>query len=173
MPLLLPDRWVGVHEGALLPYASLWLYVSLAPALQPDRPTLLAYARSAAMLAGAGLLIFWLVPTAVVADPAQWQDRPLLAFLKSRDGGSNAFPSLHVAFALHSAAFIGHALREVGAPRALQGANIAWALLIGWSAMATGQHVLIDVLGGLAAGAASVARWRCQTTVAAAAPGGS
>lgn len=149
VPSLTFDRWVGVHGWALLPYASLWLQVSLAPALMPDATRLLTMARQAGVLAAGGLVVFWLLPTTMPADPVAAQHEPWLAFLRARDGGGNAFPSLHAAFAVFSAGHIGQALREIAAPRSLRVANIAWALLICWSALATRQHVVLDVLGGV------------------------
>ena len=43
-------------------------------------------------------------------------------------------------------------LREVGAPAWLRVVNVAWAAGIVYSTMAVRQHVLVDVLGGLALG---------------------
>lgn len=153
MPVTTVDRWFSVHEWALVPYASLWFYAGLAPALSKDGEELLAYARSALLLCVAGLAVFWTFPTAVPSFHVDWQQYPALAFLKSRDGGTNAFPSLHVAFAVHSAAFIRFALRAVAAPLMVHALNVAWAVLVVWSVFATRQHVLVDVLGGLATGA--------------------
>jgi len=174
MPLLAADHWIGVHGWAVLPYASLWLQVSLVPALMADRAALLAYARSALLLALAGLVVFWVWPTTVAPDPARWADAPLLAFLKSADGGGNAFPSLHVAFAVHSAGHLGMVLRSIGAPRLLRAVNVGWAVLIAWSALATQQHVLLDVLAGLLLGTAALwPVWRQRSPpVSAAGPAG-
>jgi hypothetical protein len=157
MPVTAIDRLVDVHEWAVVPYASLWIYVAVAPALARDRGELLAYAISAAWLCAAGLLCFWAFPTAVPSFAIDWHDYPALSFMKARDGGTNAFPSLHVAFAVHSAAFIRQALRGVGAPRGAQLANAAWAVIIVWSVIATRQHVFVDVLGGIVAGLAALA----------------
>jgi len=43
-------------------------------------------------------------------------------------------------------------LREVAAPAWARALNIAWAVAIVYSTMAVRQHVLVDVLGGLALG---------------------
>jgi len=157
MPVTWIDRLVDVHEWALLPYASLWFYVGLAPAFAKDRAELITYSRSAFVLCAGGLLFFWLVPTAVPGFSVDWNTYPALSFLKARDGGANAFPSLHVAFAVHSLVFIRRALLAVVAPLATHLANWAWAAVILWSVIATRQHVFVDVVGGIAAGMASLA----------------
>ncbi len=162
MPVTPVDLWIGVHDWAVVPYASLWFYVALAPALARDGRELRAYAGSAFALCAGGLLIFWAWPTAVPSFHVDWQDFPTLAFLKSRDGGSNACPSLHVAFAVHSWAFVRVALQGVSAPRAAHVLNAAWAAIVVWSVFATRQHVLVDVVGGVAAGMASVALARAM-----------
>jgi hypothetical protein len=170
MPETFVDRWFDVHEWAIVPYASLWVYVALAPALSKDGDELRTYAASALALCAGGLAFFWVVPTTVPAFAIDWHDYAALSFLKARDGGTNAFPSLHVAFAVHSAWFIRRALQGVGAPRAMQAVNVAWAAIILWSVLATRQHVFVDLLGGLVAGALSLAVARAMLRVGPARP---
>ena len=55
MPLTAPDRWIGFVPQALPLYASLWLYVSLAPALLADRRELLSFGLGALVLSLVGL----------------------------------------------------------------------------------------------------------------------
>jgi hypothetical protein len=150
MPFTAIDAWVGIHEWALLPYASLWVYASLAPALL-DRGELGTYLRSALCLCLIGLACFWAFPTQVPNFAVDWSQYPWLQFLKSRDVNGNACPSLHVGFAVLSAAFIHRTLLQVGAPRGLRAFNHAWAVIVVWSVLATRQHVFVDVLGGVAA----------------------
>lgn len=157
MPFTFVDAWVGVHEWALVPYASLWVYASLAPALLKDPPELWTYVRSALILCLIGLACFWVFPTQVPAFGIDWQQHPWLEFLKSRDVNGNACPSLHVGFAVLSAAFIRNTLLQVGAPLPVRLFNHAWAAIVVWSVLATRQHVFVDVLGGVAA--ALLALW--------------
>lgn len=162
MPLTLIDRLVGFQPVALPLYLSLWLYVSLAPALLVDRRELLSYGVAAAALSVIGLGLFALWPTAVPPSDVDWSRHPAFAFLKAADDSGNACPSLHVAFAVFTAFWFGRLLRELGAGRLAHALNWLWCLGILWSTIATRQHVAIDVITGAALGATVVAfhlRW--------------
>jgi len=148
MPLTLLDHWVGVSDEAMLLYGSLWFYISLPPAFAKDWAGLRACARDAAFIAGAGLAVFWFFPTTVPAFAVDWAQYPSLMFLKNADAGGNAFPSLHVAFAVFTAVLLERQLREVRAPSWVRMLNVLWAMGIVYSTLATRQHVLLDVLGG-------------------------
>ncbi|WP_240651249.1 MULTISPECIES: phosphatase PAP2 family protein [unclassified Variovorax] len=148
MPLTPIDHWVGVSDDAMLLYGSLWFYISLAPAFAKDKAELWACARDAAIMAGVGLAVFWLFPTTVPVFPVDWSQYPALQFLKATDVGGNAFPSLHVAFAVLTAVLLERQLRSVEAPLWVRALNLLWALGIVYSTLATRQHVLLDVLGG-------------------------
>lgn len=168
MPLTPLDHWVGVSDDAMLLYGSLWFYISLPPAFAKNKAELWACARDAALMAAVGLVVFWVFPTVVPAFTVDWAQYPALQFLKSADAGGNAFPSLHVAFAVMAAVQLGRQLRSVGAPAGLRVVNLLWAVGIVYSTLATRQHVLLDVLGGaLLAGAiscaGSVRDWRVWT----------
>ncbi|MFM9926379.1 phosphatase PAP2 family protein [Variovorax sp. H27-G14] len=148
MPLTPMDHWVGVSNRAMLLYGSLWFYISLAPAFTRNKAELWACARDAALMAAVGLVVFWVFPTVVPAFAVDWAQYPALHFLKSADAGGNAFPSLHVAFAVFAAVQLHRQLRSVQAPAWARTVNMLWALGIAYSTLATRQHVLLDVLGG-------------------------
>ncbi|WP_241027050.1 phosphatase PAP2 family protein [Variovorax sp. RKNM96] len=148
MPLTPIDHWVAVSDDAMLLYGSLWFYISLAPAFAKDKAELWACARGAAAMAAIGLAVFWFFPTTVPAFAVDWSQYPALQFLKATDVGGNAFPSLHVAFAVFTAMLLGRQLRSVGAPSWTQWVNLLWAFGIVYSTLATRQHVLLDVIGG-------------------------
>ncbi|MDH6590607.1 membrane-associated phospholipid phosphatase [Variovorax sp. TBS-050B] len=150
LPLTWIDRWVGVSEIALLPYASLWLYLALAPAFAANAGALRAQAAGALAIASLGLASYWVFPTVTPAFDVDWARYPLLQFLKSSDPGGNAFPSLHVAFACYAALLIASQLASLGAPRWARHLNWLWCAAIVYSTLATRQHVFVDVLGGLA-----------------------
>jgi membrane-associated phospholipid phosphatase len=76
--------------------------------------------------------------------------------LKAADRGGNAFPSLHVAFAVYSGAIIASELRSFSAPPWLRAANWVWCAAIVYSTLATRQHVAIDVAGGLVVAAVAL-----------------
>jgi len=148
MPLTRLDHWVDVSDDAMVLYGSLWFYISLAPAFAKNKAELWACARDAAIMAAVGLVVFWLFPTTVPVFAVDWAQYPALQFLKATDVGGNAFPSLHVAFAVLTAVLLERQLRSVQAPTWLRVLNLLWAFGIVYSTLATRQHVLLDVLGG-------------------------
>lgn len=157
MPLTPLDAWIGFQPAAVWPYLSLWFYVGIAPGLLPTLRALLAYGAWASALCLSGLACFYFWPTAVppqahALDPALVQ-HPGMALLRGVDAAGNACPSLHVAGAIFSAAWIDHVLRGVQAPAWPRVLNIAWFLVIAWSTVAVRQHVVLDVLAGALLGA--------------------
>lgn len=150
MPLTWVDRMVGFQPWALVAYASLWIYVSLPPALAPDRERLFSYGWHIGALCLTGILFFVFWPTAVPSTDVDWGLYPGYALLKGIDAGGNACPSLHVATALYSAIWLSQDLRGMGAGRGWQHANWLWCGLIVFSTLATKQHVMLDVVAGAA-----------------------
>jgi len=162
MPLTAVDRWIGFQPWTLPLYLSLWLYVSLVPALMIDRRELASCGVAWTALSAVGLGIFLLWPTAVPPAGVNWAQHPSFAFLKSADAAGNACPSLHVAFAVFSAVWFGRLLRQLGTGPVVRILNWLWCLGILYSTVATRQHVALDVLAGAALGAAVAAahlRW--------------
>ncbi|MBK5104837.1 MAG: phosphatase PAP2 family protein [Burkholderiales bacterium] len=152
MPIILLDRLIGFQPGALPLYISLWIYVSLPPALLATRRELYGYAMAMAATCLAGLIVFYFWPTAVPAAYIDWARYPDVAFLKSMDAAGNACPSLHVVTAVFSGVWLHHLLRRFGAPPWILALNWLWCIGIVYSALATRQHVAVDVLAGLALG---------------------
>jgi len=152
MPITSLDRLIGFQPLALPLYLSLWVYVSLPPALLATRRELVGYALAMAGTCLAGLIVFYFWPTAVPAANIDWAQYPDVAFLKSMDASGNACPSLHVATAVFSGIWLHHLLRRFGAPLWILVFNWAWCTGIVYSALATRQHVAVDVLAGLALG---------------------
>lgn len=152
MPITLLDRLIGFQPLALPLYLSLWVYVSLSPALLATPRELFGYALAMAGTCLAALLVFYFWPTAVPAADIDWARYPDVSFLKSMDASGNACPSLHVATAVFSGIWLHYLLRRFGAPMWLLGINWMWCTGIVYSAMATRQHVAVDVLAGLALG---------------------
>ncbi len=147
------DRLIPFQPWTLAPYASLWLYVSLVPALTPDRRQLLGFAGGAFTLAALGLASFVLWPTAVAAPDIDWARHAGFAFLKQADATGNACPSLHAAFAAFCALWLARLLPGLGAGRGVQTLNLLWAALIVYSTLGTKQHVALDALAGVTLGA--------------------
>ena len=157
MPLTAVDRWVGFQPGALPLYLSLWLYVSLAPALLINRRELVSYCIAAICLSAIGFGIFLVWPTIVPHPVADWPQSSAFAFLESVDASGNACPSLHAAFAVFTAIWLERLLRQLGAGRAVRAFNWLWCIGIVYSTVATRQHVSLDALAGAALGAAVAA----------------
>ena len=153
MPFTAVDRLVGFRPGALPLYLSLWFYVSLLPALLTDRRELVSYGLAAVGLSVIGLGIFLLWPTTVLWSDADWSQYPAFAFLQSVDASGNACPSLHAAFAVFTAVWLSRLLRQMGAARFVSAFNWLWCLGILYSTVAIRQHVVLDVLAGVALGA--------------------
>jgi membrane-associated phospholipid phosphatase len=153
MPLTAADRLIGFQPEALPLYLSLWIYVSLAPALLTDRRELVSYGLATVVLSVIGLGVFLLWPTIVPRPEIDWSQHPSFIFLKSVDAAGNACPSLHVAFAVFTAVWFERILRQMAAGRAMRVLNWIWCAGIVYSTVATNQHVAIDALAGVVLGA--------------------
>jgi membrane-associated phospholipid phosphatase len=154
MPLTAVDRLIRFQPEAVPLYFSLWFYVTLVPALLIDRREFVSYALAAVGISVIGLGIFLLWPTTVFWSDADWSQHPAFAFLRSVDASGNACPSLHVAFAVFTAFWLGRLLRQMGAGRGVSAFNWLWCLGILYSTVAIRQHVALDVLAGAGLGAA-------------------
>lgn len=150
--IVVPRTWldtlIGFHPAALIPYLSLWLYVSLPPILLVRRSDLLAYGLRIGLMCLSGLAIFYFWPTAVPPMDVDWARYPGMAFLKGVDAAGNACPSLHVATALFSAIWLDVFLKRFGSPGWVRVVSALWCLAIIWSTIATFQHVALDALAG-------------------------
>jgi len=142
------DRWIPFQPWTVPIYCSLWIYVSLPAALTGSLPALLRLLVASTGLALLGLIVFWLVPTAIHTEGG--------GFLKTVDQGRNACPSLHAAFAFFTAGCLGPIFRRLEVPRWMHEVNWAWCGLIVLSTLTAKQHMLTDLVAGapLGAGAA-------------------
>ena len=152
MPITLLDRLIDFQPLAMPLYLSLWVYVSLPPALLATRRELYGYGTAMAGTCLAGLIVFYFWPTAVPAANIDWAQYPSVDFLKNLDAAGNAFPSLHVATAVFSGIWLHHLLRRFGAPLWILSLNGMWCVGIVYSTIATRQHVAVDALAGLVLG---------------------
>ena len=153
MPLTALDRLIAFQPAALPVYLSLWLYVSLAPALLVDRRELISFGAAWVALSVIGLGVFLLWPTAVPRTSIEWTQHPSFAFLQAADAAGNACPSLHVAFAVFTAAWFARLLPQLGARPVWQLLNWLWCAAIVYSTLATRQHVALDAAAGAVLGA--------------------
>jgi membrane-associated phospholipid phosphatase len=147
------DQRIPFTPWLLVAYASLWIYVAIAPVLQSTRRDLYAFGLEAAGVALIGLSIFYFWPTTLAPLTIDWENHPGFEFLKTIDAAGNACPSLHVAFSVFTAIRIHESLRQVRARSTLRVANWLWCAAIAYSTLAIKQHVIIDVLAGTLLGA--------------------
>lgn len=152
MPVIVLDRLIPFQPLAFYAYISLWVYVSLPPALLASRRELYGYGVAMAATCLAGLAVFYFWPTAVPPADIDWARYPGMEFLKNLDASGNACPSLHVATVVFSGMWLHRLLRRFGAPWWMLLINGGWCAGIVYSTLAVRQHVAVDVLAGLALG---------------------
>jgi membrane-associated phospholipid phosphatase len=155
MPVTWLDQMISFQPWAMSLYVSLWVYVSLPPALIATRRELYRYGTGMAATCLVGLIAFYFWPSVVPAADIDWARYPEVGFLKNVDAAGNAFPSLHVATAIFSGIWLDCLLRRFGAPRWSLLFNWMWCIGIIYSTLATRQHVAVDVWGGLMLGGAT------------------
>jgi hypothetical protein len=153
MPLTALDRMIPFQPAMLPFYLSLWIYVSLPPALLWERREMISYPVATIALSLIGLVIFLLWPTNVRWPDVDWSQHPAFSFLQSVDASGNVCPSMHVAFAVFTALWLERLLRQMTAGILPQVFNWLWCLGIVYSTVATRQHVVLDVLAGIPLGA--------------------
>jgi membrane-associated phospholipid phosphatase len=156
MPFSWLDRLIEFQPLAMPLYISLWVYVSLPPLLLATQSELYAYGAAIAVPCLIGLIIFYFWPTAVPVANIDWARYPGVGFLKNVDAAGNALPSLHVATAVFSGAWLHRLLSRFGGPLWIRGLNWIWCAGIIYSTMATRQHVAVDVGAGIVLGAVTV-----------------
>lgn len=154
VPTMAIDHWISLVPWAYGFYVSLWVYVSLPPALLLNMRALLHFGGWVLTMCLLCLVFFWWFPTQTPTLDIDWQRYPGLALIKGLDAPGNAFPSLHVASAVFSAFWLRRIFAAIGTPRWLQTLNVLQCLAIAWSTIATLQHVAWDVMAGAAVGAA-------------------
>lgn len=166
MPEIGLDHWVGFTPWAYPFYLSLWVYVSLPPALMGNFRALAWFGVWVGALCLFCLGIFWWWPTQTPPHPIDWALHPGMALIKGVDASGNACPSLHVASAVFSACWMHRVLRQLGTPAWGLWLSALQCLAITWSTMATLQHVALDVLSGAAVGLAFAAAslWHIRRT---------
>jgi len=148
MPVTWIDDLVPFSPQSFFLYASLWVYVALGSALAKDGRELAAWVAACFAMTVLGLGIFMALPTKVPDFAIDWSRYPSLEFLKAVDVSGNACPSLHAAFAVFTAVVLHGQLTALRAPRALLVCNALWCFGIVYSAIATRQHLALDIIAG-------------------------
>ena len=157
VPTIFIDGWIGFMPWAIVLYVSLWIYVLLVPAMLLNTVVMRSYLWACVALSVVGFAVFLLWPTTVPRTGIEWSKHASIFYLKTVDASGNAFPSLHVAFSVFTAIWLGRMLRNMGAGTIVRALNWLWCLGIIYSTMAIRQHVALDALSGAALGA--LAAW--------------
>ncbi|MDP3466044.1 MAG: phosphatase PAP2 family protein [Sulfuricurvum sp.] len=152
MPFTVVDNSIGFQPYFLYFYLSLWVYVSLVPALMKTKKELLYYGAYIGIVCAVGVGFYILFPTSIPQSSINWSHYPEFSMLKTIDTAGNAFPSLHVATAFFSFFWFHRELKQMHAHSPLLWLNGIWCFGIIYSTMAIKQHVFLDVLGGLILG---------------------
>lgn len=152
IPFSVVDEIIGFQPQFLPFYLSLWVYVSLVPALMRSRRELFYYGGYIGSLCLAGIAFYIVFPTTLPPITIDWSQYPDFTFLKSVDAAGNAFPSMHVATALFSYFWLDRLLDQMGSPRWIKLVSALWCLGIVFSTMAIKQHLFLDVVGGVVLG---------------------
>lgn len=152
MPRIWLDDWVAFTPYSFPIYASLWVYVSLPPALMGNLRALILYGLWVGLMCLLCLALFWFFPTQTPTVDIDWRHYPALAMIKGVDAAGNACPSLHVASAVFSACWLGRILWQLHTPNSLTWMSWVLCLAIAWSTMASLQHVALDVISGAVVG---------------------
>jgi membrane-associated phospholipid phosphatase len=153
VPRIFVDRWIAFRPAALPLYVSLWVYVPLAPALLVASRDMKAYVAAVLALSAVGFGIFIVWPTAIPKPDVEVASAASIAYLKGVDASGNAFPSLHVAFAVFTAMLFQRLLRGLRSGIAAEALNWTWCAGIVYSTVAIRQHVALDAVAGIALGA--------------------
>lgn len=155
MPVTWVDELIGFQPLSFPLYVFLWFYISLGTALAKDLRELASFGVASLGMSVVGLTVYVLWPTRAPDFGIDWSLYPSMQFLKRVDVAGNAFPSLHAAFCVFTAAVLHAQLRAVHAARWPRACNLLLCLGILYSTMATRQHVALDVVAGVVLGGAA------------------
>lgn len=155
LPLTSLEQRLPFMESFVYAYLSIALFMPIAPYLTVSRELLWRHAAGFATLSLVAFACFVLYPVAVPvpATPA----RTLLFQFLLADTRLNSLPSLHAGYTVYSLLYWRHVLPDI--PHAAARRTVAlvvtgWGCVILLSVLLTKQHYLVDVVAGVALGAA-------------------
>ena len=142
MPMTAIDRAIEFNPAWTIVYVSLYLLMPLAAIFDTSRGRIMRYVIALAITSGIASVIFLIWPSAIARPPLT--EAPLLySIIRQIDSPLNACPSLHASFAVLAAL-------AFEARRLLRIAVWTWVMLILYATLSTRQHVLIDLVAGIA-----------------------
>jgi membrane-associated phospholipid phosphatase len=148
MPPTWLDRAVLFSPDFVYLYESLYLLMPIAPWLMKSEEELDRYCLGIALMTFVGFCFFLLLPTSCSRPENALGANVLYRGLILVDNESNAFPSLHVAFALFHGACCHMIFCRGRGHAALRQFFWSWAIAISASTLLVKQHVFMDVVGG-------------------------
>lgn len=153
--LVLKQTWldcsIPFKPEAIYLYESLCLLIPIAPWLMRSADRLKRYSLGLVLMDLIGGAFFLFLPTAVMRPQAIHDSNALYGLVVALDANSNAFPSLHVAYALFHCAWC-QVMFCTGKRKVLRYFFWCWALGIIASTLVVKQHYVIDCIGGAVLG---------------------
>lgn len=145
------DHWIPFLPHTVWLYLSIYVFLPLPPLLLGERRQLLRYGAGFAAFSLAGCLAFLFWPTTCPRPSVA--DAPLLyRALTQLDNPFHAFPSLHAASALYTAACAERVRRELAGGWPWRVGSWLWTALILVATLTTKQHLTSDIIAGGALG---------------------
>lgn len=152
LPRTFADAAIPFSAWTVCIYLSLYLLTPIGPFLMNKPAQIYRYAAGIMLISLFANLIFVFWPTVAPQRPDALGTNMLYRTLVAHDNRYHAFPSLHAAFAVYSAACGGLVLRELGSRPIWRRALWLWACLILYATLSTKQHFLVDIAAGSALG---------------------
>ena len=146
------DGLIPFKPGAVYLYESLYLIMPVAPWLMKTKVELYQYSNGLLVMDLVGACFFVFYPTLCPRPAAVSDTNTLYACLIALDKPLNAFPSLHVAYALFHSACCHGVFSSFVAGAFLRGFFWVWALGITAATLLTKQHVFVDAVAGAVLG---------------------
>ena len=155
MPELGIDRLIPFWPRAAFVYVSQFVTMPLVIWLMTTRRQLLFCCLNLVLLIGASFVVFYFWPTSVARpEPSPGHDF-FYGVIANADLPRNACPSLHAAFGVFTAIGAWQVFRGWQHSRWLIGVAWLWTAAVLLSTLLIKQHVFLDLLAGIALGAAS------------------
>jgi membrane-associated phospholipid phosphatase len=146
------DGLIPFTPGAVYLYESLYLIMPVAPWLMRSKVELYQYSKGLVAMNLVGVCFFIFYPTLCSRPADVSETNAFYAWLIVLDKPLNAFPSLHVAYALFHSACCHGQFSSFAASYLLRGFFWLWALGITASTLLTKQHVFVDAVAGTVLG---------------------
>jgi membrane-associated phospholipid phosphatase len=157
MPELSLDRMIPFQPEAAFIYVSQFATMPAMIWLMRTRSQLLACCRGLSLLIALSFIVFYLWPTSVARPEVVSHQFFFYDLVAGSDLPRNACPSLHAAFGVFTAGCAWEVFRDWKHGRWFTGTMWIWTVAVLASTLLIKQHVLLDLVAGMALG--SMAWW--------------